>query len=355
MSRLYCIDDYEALARKRLPKGTYDYFRGGAGEERTLGENRQAYRRYALYYRTLVDVAERDLRVSLLGQTLPHPILVAPTAYHKLAHPDGEAATARGAAAAQALMVVSTLATTRLEEVAAATAGPKWFQLYVHKDRGLTRSLIERAVQAGYQALVVTVDTPLLGKRIADLRNDFVLPPGLRRENLVDGAPVAAADTLAQHFANRHDASLSWQTLEWVRAQTTLPILLKGIVRGDDAERAATSGMAGVIVSNHGGRQLDGAPATIDALPEVVRAVAGRCPVLVDGGIRCGSDVLIALGLGADAVLVGRPILWGLAAGGEAGVRSVLELLRDELSLSMAMAGCPSLAAARQAGLVRPL
>jgi 4-hydroxymandelate oxidase len=348
LERLLTVDDFDAAARAVLPRMAYDYYRSGADDERTLRQNRRALRRYEIWYRVLVDVAERSLGTTLLGAPLSMPILIAPTAYHRMAHPEGELATARAAASAGALYVVSTLATTRLEDVAAASTGPKWFQLYVHKDRGFTRSLVERAQAAGYGALVLTVDAPLLGRRLADERNVFALPEGLTMANLASaaglGATVEERSMLARYVASRHDASLTWSDIAWLRGLTSLPVLVKGLVRPDDAARALEHGVDGVVVSNHGARQLDGAPASIDALPGVVAAVGGRCPVLMDGGIRCGTDVLKALALGASAVLVGRPVLWGLAVGGEAGVARVLEILRNELSTAMALAGCPSIA-----------
>ncbi len=347
LDRLLTIDDFEAAAAAVLPRMAHDYYRSGADDERTLRENRRAFRRWEIWYRVLVDVAERSLGATLLGAGVSAPILIAPTAYHRLAHPEGELATARAAAAAGTLYVVSTLATTRLEDVAAASSGPKWFQLYVHKDRGLTRSLVERAQAAGYLALVLTVDAPLLGRRLADERNLFALPAGMTMANLTGpaglGSTLEEQSMLAKYVASRHDASLTWADLGWLRELTSLPILVKGIVRSDDAARALARGVDGVIVSNHGGRQLDGAPASIEALPGVVAAVAGRCPVLFDGGVRSGTDVLKALALGAAAVLVGRPILWGLAVGGAAGVERVLEILRHELSTAMALAGCASI------------
>lgn len=333
----------------------YDYYRSGADEGRTLRENRRAFRRLEIHYRVLVDVAERDLSTTLLGARIPFPIVVAPTAYHRLAHPEGEIASARGAADAGTIFTLSTLATTTIEDVAAASSGVKWFQLYVHRDRGFTRSLVERAEAAGYRALMLTVDTPLLGRRLADVRNAFALPEGLVMANLV-GAPAPPGlegSALASYVASRHDASLTWRDVEWLRSVTSLPVLVKGIVRPDDAALAIEHGASGIIVSNHGARQLDGAPATIDVLPEVADSVAGRLPVLVDGGIRWGTDVLKAIALGASAVLVGRPILWGLTVGGREGVTRILEILRDELSVAMALAGCPNLAALDR-DLVRP-
>ncbi|MGK3969160.1 alpha-hydroxy acid oxidase [Sorangium sp. So ce118] len=345
---LLTVDDFERAARARLSRMAYDYYRSGADEGRTLRENRRAFRRLEIHYRVLVDVAERDMSTTLLGTTVPFPILVAPTAYQRLAHPDGELASSRATSELGTLFTLSTLSTTSLEAVAEASPGPKWFQLYVHKDRGLTRSLVERAEAAGYRALMLTVDTPLLGRRIADVRNGFALPEGLVMANLLDAAAGAPAgergSLLAAYVASRHDASLTWRDVEWLASLTRLPILLKGIIRPDDAVRALGCGAAGVIVSNHGARQLDGSPATIEVLPAVVDAIAGRCPVLMDGGVRWGTDVLKAVALGARAVLVGRPVLWGLAALGGEGVARVLAALRDELSIAMALAGCPTLA-----------
>jgi 4-hydroxymandelate oxidase len=342
-------------ARARVPASAWRYCRGGADAGRTLARNRRAFARYDLWYRVLVDVCRVETGVTLLGDRLATPILIAPTAYQRLQHPDGELATARAAAAAGAVYIVSTLATASLEAVAAAAPGPRWFQLYVHRDRGLTRSLVERARAAGYRALVLTVDTPVLGRRLADVRHGFTLPPGLEMANLAgsfEGVDLAGA-TLMQHVAARHEPGLTWKDLEWLSGLSDLPIVLKGIVRADDAARAVTAGAAAIIVSNHGGRQLDGAPATLDALPGVVAAVSGRCPVLLDGGVRWGTDVLKALGLGAAAVCVGRPVLWGLACGGEEGVARVLALLREELERAMALSGCPDLASL-PSDLVRP-
>jgi 4-hydroxymandelate oxidase len=342
--KLLTVRDYERAARQRLAKDAYDYFRSGSEEERALKRNEEAYERYVVWYRVLVDVAERDLSTTVLGIPVSIPILIAPTAYHKLADPEGEPATARAAESAGTVYVVSTLATTTLEEVAAASNGPKWFQLYVHRDRGFTRELVERAESAGYDGLVITADTPLLGRRLRDERNGFCLPDGLLMANLAHLAGPTDGSMLAQYVAERHDASFTWADLAWLRSLSHLPILLKGIVRVDDAMRAAEEGVAGVIVSNHGGRQLDASPATLDALPGIAEALAGRCEVLVDGGIRSGSDVFKALALGARAVLVGRPVLWGLAAGGEAGVNGVLRLLAEDLSRTMALAGTRTIA-----------
>ncbi len=349
LAALLTPDDFENAARGRLSKMAYDYYRSGADEERTLAENRAAFDRYRIWYRVLVDVAERDLRTSILGTEVSMPVLVAPTAYHRLAHEGGEIASARAAAAAGTIFVLSTLSTTSIEDVAKAAPGPKWFQLYVHKDREFTRSLVARADVAGYRALVLTVDTPLLGRRLADVRNGFGLPEGLTMANLENTMPASAieggASALARYVASRHDASLTWRDVEWVCSLSKMPVVLKGIVRADDAARAVDAGARAIIVSNHGARQLDGAPATLDALPEIASAIQGRIPVMLDGGVRVGTDTLKAIGLGANAVLLGRSILWGLAAYGEAGVLRVLDLMREELSRAMALSGCPNLAA----------
>lgn len=341
--------DYEQLAAERLPQMTYDYFASGAHDELTLRENRAAFERIALRPRVLVDVSERDTSTELLGRRHPLPLLVAPMAFAKLAHPDGELAIARAAGDAGVTMTLSTLATATLEDVAGAAAAPLWFQLYVFRDRGVTRSLVERAETAGYEALVVTVDAPLAGRRERDARNRFVLPEGLFAENLVSDEqrrlPAGADSGLALYVASLFDQSLTWADIEWLRSITRLPVLVKGLLRGGDAALAVEHGAAGVIVSNHGGRQLDTAVAAIDALPEVVAAVDGRAEVLVDGGVRRGTDILKAVALGARAVLAGRPLLWGLAVDGEQGARRVLETLRREFDLAMALCGCPTVEA----------
>lgn len=354
LDSLVCLADFERLARERLDPPAYDYYLGGAGDEVTLRENREAWGRVALQPRVLVDVSARDLATTVLGRRLALPVLVAPCAYQRLAHPDGECATARAAHAVGTVMTLSTLSNASLEEVRAASAGPLWFQLYCYKDRGLTRALVERAEAAGYDALVLTVDTPLLGRRERDVRNRFRLPEGMRMGNVrpggVDTLPDVPDSGLAHYFAELLSPAITWRDVAWLRGVTRLAVVLKGVLRPDDARRAADAGAAAVVVSNHGGRQLDGAVATARALPGVAaaaaRASADGAPleVLVDGGVRRGADVVRALAMGARAVLVGRPALWGLAAGGEAGVRRVLELLRDEVDLAMALCGCRNVA-----------
>jgi len=336
------VADYERLARERLSEGAYGYFAGGAGDERTLRENVEAYGRWRLRPRALVDVSEASTATTVLGTEVSMPLLVAPVAFQRMAHPDGEPGMARAAAAAGTIMVLSTLATSTPAEVAAAAPGaPRWFQLYCFRDRGVTRALIDQAEEAGFEAIALTVDAPRLGRRERDLRTGFVIPAEVTVPSFAAAAGKATAGTPADMFGLM-DPTVGWEDLEELVSECNLPVLVKGIVTAEDAALAAEHGAAGVIVSNHGGRQLDGAPATIDALPEVVDAVEGRIEVLVDGGIRRGVDIAIALALGADAVLVGRPALWGLAAGGEAGARSVLELLREELELTLALCGCAS-------------
>ncbi len=342
------IDELEAAAREQLPADVFGYYAGGAWDLLTLKENRDAYRRLRIRYRVMRDVSERSTRCELFGESLAMPIFAAPTAFHKLAHPDGEIATARGAGAAGTLMTLSSLSTTRLEEVAAAASGPLWFQLYINKDRAFTRTLAQRAVDAGYRAIVVTCDTPCWGVRETDLRTGFHLPPGMEPVNLV--ASDAAGSTLSHHGAGMGqimswmlDPALTWRDIAWLASEVDVPVIVKGICRPDDALLAIEHGARGIIVSNHGGRQLDGAPATIDVLPAVSDAVAGRVPVLVDGGIRRGTDVLKAIASGARAVLVGRPILWGLAHGGADGVETALNMLRTEFDLAMALSGCANL------------
>jgi 4-hydroxymandelate oxidase len=341
---LLTLQDYEQAAARVISKIAYDYYRGGADSGATLAANRTALDRLTLRPRVLVDVSQRSAGVNIHGHALSLPVIVAPMACQKLAHKQGEIALARAAAAAGTIFTASTLSNCTLEEIAASNRAPKWFQLYVHKDREVTETLVRRAEQAGYAALVLTVDVPVLGRRLMDVRNGFALPRGLKFANLETFVGKNSGSQLAEFFASRHDASLSWGDLKWLRSLSKLPLWLKGIVRGDDAKRALDAGAAGIIVSNHGGRQLDGAIAAMDALPDVVAAVKRRVPVLVDGSMRWGTDVLKALALGADAVMLGRPLLFGLAVGGEKGARHVFEILREEIDRAMALCGCAKLA-----------
>lgn len=342
------LAELEQMASTRLPQQAWDYYQSGADDELTLRRNRAAYEARSLCYRVLVDVSTRDLTTTVLGHAVQLPVLVAPTAFHRLAHPEGELASVRAAGAAGTAFILSTLSNTRVEAVTQAATGPVWFQLYVYKDRGATQALVERVEAAGCSALVVTVDAPLLGRRERDVRNRFALPSEFRVENL-EATPYAevrkaSSDSgLASYFASLLDPSLTFRDLAWLSQVSRLPIVVKGLVRPDDAQRALDAGAAAVVVSNHGGRQLDTAPATIDVLERVVQAVDNRAEVYVDGGVRRGTDVIKALALGARAVLVGRPVLWGLAVAGSEGVQAALECLRRELDLALALCGCPRL------------
>lgn len=338
----------EAAAREVMEPSAYDYYAGGAETETTLRENVAAWDRWRLRPHVLRDVSVVATATSLLGTPVASPIGVAPAAYQQLAHPDGEAATARGCAAAGALMTVSTLATVSLEDVAAAAPdAPRWFQLYVFVDRGYAGELIERAVAAGYRAIVLTVDTPMLGRRWRDERNGFALRDGMQMANVPLDTITSGPDDagrgsgLAALFAD-HDRGLTFDDIGWLRERAgDVPIVLKGVLRGDDARRGVDAGAAGIWVSNHGGRQLDRAVPTAAALGEVADAVGDDAEVLVDGGVRRGVDVLTALALGARGVFVARPALWGLATGGAEGVRDVLTGLTDELAHAAALAGVP--------------
>jgi isopentenyl diphosphate isomerase/L-lactate dehydrogenase-like FMN-dependent dehydrogenase len=331
--------DYERLAEKRLEPGAWGYFAGGAGDEWTLRENLAAWSRWQLRPRVLVDVGETSAATSVLGTEISMPVIVAPMAYHRLAHPDGEPATARAAAAAGTIACFSTLATATPEEVAAAAPeAPRWFQVYVFRRRELTWAVVERALEAGFGALVLTADVAVVGRRERDLRTGFAIPDGIDVP-MLSAAGEAWSGTLQDVGI---DPTLSWRDLEALCARYEVPVLVKGVLGAEDARLAAEHGAAGVVVSNHGGRQLDGVPAALDVLPEVVEAVGDRLEVLVDGGVRRGTDVLKALALGARAVLVGRPVIWGLTVGGESGARHVLELLREEVEVGLALLGAPS-------------
>jgi 4-hydroxymandelate oxidase len=319
--------DYESLARELLDAPTWDYFAGGSGDEITLRANREAFHRLRLRPRVLADDEPITTATSVLGTPIDLPVLVAPTAYHGLAHADGECATAMGTRAARTIMVVSLNSNRTLEDVAAAAPGPLWLQLYLRDDRAADEEIVRRAEHAGYAALVLTLDRPVYGAREKDIRNGFRLPEHLRAANF-----GGTRDLRARSWT-------SWAALDWLRAATRLPVLVKGILTGEDGAMAAERGVAAVIVSNHGGRQLDGALAGIEALPEVAAAVAGRCEVYCDGGVRRGTHVLKALALGAQAVLIGRPVVWGLAVDGAAGVTGVLRLLRAELERDLALCG----------------
>jgi len=343
------LDAVEAAAYARLPAMARDYYAGGARDEITLRANREAWRHIWLHYRVLVDVSERTTETTALGQRISLPVIAAPTAFQRLAHPEGEAAMARGVGGADTLMVLSTLSTTTIEDVSAAATGPLWFQLYVYRDREVTLGLIRRAEAAGYRALVLTVDAAEIGTRERDAGNRFHLPRGLTVANLAGDARAAMPEdadgsALSKYVREQLDPSLTWADVDWMANQTRLPLVVKGLVRPDDALRALDHGAKAVVVSNHGGRQLDTAPPTALVLPHIADAVDGRAEIYVDGGVRRGTDIIKALALGARAVLLGRPLLYGLALDGAAGAAGVLELLRAELLEGMALCGCPDLA-----------
>ncbi|MCI0571007.1 MAG: alpha-hydroxy-acid oxidizing protein [Myxococcaceae bacterium] len=327
------LDSLEAQARAVLPQDVHAYFAGGAGEELTLEANLAAWRALRLRPRVLRDVAHVDTSTTVLGTSVASPVLVAPTAFHRLAHPEGERATAEGTARAGSLLVLSSRASVRLEQVA-AVAGPWWLQVYVLRDRGLTRALVQRAAAAGARAVVLTGDTPYVGRKRLD-RSALALP---------DEDFLANLEGVTDRALAEQAPDVTFDDIAWLKDVSGLPVLVKGVLRGDDAVRCLQAGAAGVVVSNHGGRQLDGAVASAVALPEVVEAVGGRAEVLVDGGVRNGRDVVRALALGARAVLVGRPVLWALAVEGATGVQRLLDSLREDTAHSMALAGAARVA-----------
>lgn len=340
------VGDLEPIAQARLSDRTWDYVAGGAADEISLGWNDEAWRHLRLAPRALVDVSVIDTSVHLLGHDLAHPILLAPTAAHRQYHPGAEAATRRGADAAEALAIMSTLGSSEVPELGAAASGPWWYQLYVQADRAFTAALVDSVVAAGAEALVLTVDTPLLGARDRDRRTGGHTVDGMQPPALRGAAPsVVMPDEPRpyQRAYNPHlDPSLTWETLEWLVDISPVPVLPKGVVRADDAQRCVDAGVGGVIVSNHGARNLDTVVPTAQALPSVVRAVHGAVPVVVDGGIRRGTDVAKALILGADAVLIGRPAIWGLTVAGAGGVQWVVDTLWTELAMAMGLLGAPT-------------
>ena len=356
LTRALNLADFEAMAAEVMDRAAFDYVAGGAGDEVTLAGNLAAWRRWRLQPRVLVQVSTIDTSTTWLGGPVTAPIGIAPMAFQHFAHPDAELAMARAAAKAGVAMCLSTLSSRSLEEVADAAdgageagggggaGGPRWFQLYVHRDRGVSAELVARAAEAGYSALVVTVDLPVAGRRERDLRNAFAYPQSFTNFALPasDAVALAGEAPLAAVIGGFNDASLSWKDVEWLRGLGDMPLLLKGILTADDARLAVDHGVAGVVVSNHGGRQLDRVPASIDVLPEVVEAVAGRAEVYVDSGVRRGVDVLTALALGARGVFVGRPLFFALAAGGGDGVALAIELLAAEMRNDMALLGVRS-------------
>lgn len=360
----HSIADLRRVARRRIPRPMFDYIDGGADDEVTLSHNSAAFRRWQILPRALVDVAEVMLETTVLGTRVALPVVLAPTGLTRLFHHEGEAAVARAAAAAGTIYSLSSMSSLSIEEVGRVGDGPKWFQIYVWRDRGILREFIARAREAGYRALVLTVDVPTFGKRERDLRNGMTVPPRLTARSLLDvalrphwvwrfltsppityanvaGRPGRAAglDTLTAYVNELFDPSVTWEDLAWMLEQWRGPFAVKGILRAEDAARAASLGVGAIIVSNHGGRQLDHTPAPLEVLPDIVDAVDGRAEVILDGGVRRGTDVFKALALGARACMIGRPYLYGLAAGGEPGVARALDLLRDELARALQLAG----------------
>ncbi|KAG7164937.1 hydroxyacid oxidase 1-like [Homarus americanus] len=350
-SSLVCVSDYEAEAHKSLPRNALDYYRSGAMQETTLHENKEAISRWYIRPRFLRDMSIRSLATTILGHRVKVPYGIAPTAMQRMAHPDGEVANARAAGRIGTAFTLSTIATASVEEIAEhASDTLRFFQLYIFKDREVTANLVHRAEAAGFSALVLTVDAPHFGIRRADIRNKFALPPNLRMANFqTDDEKSSLLNTSAggsgitEYVKSLFDPSLSWDDVAWLTRITKMPIVLKGILTAEDAILGIEAGAAGIWVSNHGARQIDGVPPTIEALPEVVKAVKGQCEVYIDGGFSQGNDIFKALALGAQMVFLGRPMLWGLACGGEEGAYSVLDILKTELDSVMALSGCATI------------
>lgn len=342
------LHDLEPLAREKLPPAIFDFIAGGAEDEVSLRNNRAAFETIELRPRVLVDVSHIDTKTTVLGRQLPLPVMLAPVALHRLVHSDGEIATVRGAARAGATTILSTMSSVRLEDVAAAAGAPLWFQLYCYTDRSVTERLVRRAEDAGFEALCLTVDVPRLGRRERDFRHPPSFPTDVMPVNFLDELYLSSTpedkqgSALAALTARLLDSSLTWDMIGWLRSITKVPVLVKGVLTPEDALLAVEHGAAGIIVSNHGGRQLDGAPAGIRVLAEIADAVGGRAELIVDGGVRRGTDVVKALAMGASAVLIGRPYIWGLAIDGTEGVAAVLEQLRLEFETAMALCGVTS-------------
>lgn len=346
MSNFVCVEDYEKYALNNLPPFVRDYYRSGAGEEYSLRWNREAFKRYRIRPRFLRDVSNRDISTTVLGEKVSMPLGVAPTAMQRMTHPDGECANVRAAEAAETIFILSTISTSSIEEVAeAAPRCIKWFQLYVYSDRNVTLKLVRRAEKAGFKALVLTVDAPMFGDRRADLRNKFSLPAHLRLANF-DGVlsnKINKAKTgsgLNEYVNELFDQTLSWKDVTWLKSITKLPIVIKGILTAEDAILSVNYGASAILVSNHGARQVDGIPATIEVLPEIVNAVKDKVEIYMDGGITQGTDAFKALGLGARMVFIGRPLLWGLCHDGEKGALKILEILKKEIDTTFALTGC---------------
>lgn len=355
MPNLINLNDFQLLASHKLPLQVYDYYAGGANDEVTLQDNRHAYEKIKLQPRILANVSDQNLTINLFGQELSCPILIAPMGLQGAATPEGEKATAKAAKAAKTIMALSMMSNYSLEEVSEVTNQPLWFQLYVAQDKKITQSLVARAEKSGYTALIVTVDAITLGKRERDIRNQFSLPQHLQASNLLEyGLANIFSDAkesgIVKHAQKFFKSSLSWQDIEWLKSITDLPIIIKGIMHPEDAALAIEYGVNGIIISNHGGRQLDTVAATVDVLPEIAKIINQKIKLFIDGGIRRGTDVLKALILGADAVFIGRPILWGLAVDGEKGAFKVMEILREELDTAMALCGYSSILELKEKG-----
>ncbi|XP_028043353.1 hydroxyacid oxidase 1 [Bombyx mandarina] len=351
MEKYVSVKDLEEAALRLLPKSVRDYYKSGATEEQTLGENKKAFQRLRISPKCLVGVNNCDLRTTVLGNEISMPIGISATAMQRMAHPDGELANVKAAAKEQTIFMLSTIATSSIEEVAnAAPDATKWFQLYIYNDREVTKNLVLRAEKHGFKAIALTVDTPLFGLRRADVRNKFTLPRHLRLANFDGILSTKIHNTnngsgLNEYVQNLFDKSVTWNDIKWLKSITSLPIIAKGVLRGDDAVKAVEAGCSAILVSNHGARQLDGVPATIEALPEIVEALKGYdVEIFLDGGVSTGTDVYKALALGAKMVLVGRPALWGLTVGGQAGVQRMLQILRTELEYTLQIAGTPTVA-----------
>uniref|UniRef100_A0AC35FE48 FMN hydroxy acid dehydrogenase domain-containing protein n=1 Tax=Panagrolaimus sp. PS1159 TaxID=55785 RepID=A0AC35FE48_9BILA len=350
------VADFEARAIDLLPKAVREYYQSGADDESTVARNKSAFRKYLIRPRVLVDVQNLDTKVTISfnpreSYTFEYPLGIAPTAFHRMAHPQGELATSMAASQTNTLMICSTLSTTKLEDIAQAASvnANLWFQLYVYRDRRITENLVSRAIASGYRALVLTVDAPMMGRRRADERNGFELPGHLKMENF-DIELLArtfkgkeGASGFGEYVKNMFDLTLNWDDLRWLVEYSKIPVIVKGIVRGCDAIKALEAGARGIVVSNHGGRQIESTVSTIEALPEVIEAVNGRCPVFVDGGIRSGSDIFKCIALGADMVFIGRPIIYGLSVGGVEGVKHVIQILRTEFEYAMRLSGISSI------------
>jgi 4-hydroxymandelate oxidase len=339
LTSILTLGEFETLAQSRMSPMAFAYIAGGAGDELTLSANSEDWNRIRLKPKTLVDVSEIDMSTELLDQKLQLPVLLAPAAFHRLCCTEGELATVRGANEAGVPLVLSSFSTCAVEEVAAAARHPVWLQLYFQKDRGVTRHMIQRAESSGCKAVCVTVDTPVLGARYREIRNGFEIPKDFKFPN-VEVGQVSHAAPYGSIYKEHLNPRLSWKDIEWLCSITKLPIVLKGILDPEDASTAPGVGVSGLIVSNHGARNLDTVPSTAEALPRITERMNGRLPILVDGGIRRGTDVLKAIALGARAVLIGRPYMYGLAIGGAAGVARVIEILRAELMMAMALTGC---------------